>query len=495
MGDRRYRFGVLERRGVIGGLRWGQLTVIGTGLVGAVVALRLVGPPPIAAATALALAALSAVAGFWPVGGRCADEWIPIVAAWALTPTSRRRWRSPAPTTGRSPGGEVRPVTPPTLEGVSILHAEPPQGGQARVGVVRDARRGTYTGVLSVRGSSFALADAVEKERRLAGWGAVLASFAREGSPVVGLGWVERTIPDDTDEIGRYLATAVTAERSHPSVASYLQVVDDASPVTQDHETLVTLTINTRRAKRQVAQAGGGEVGACVVLVGQLQTLAQRLRGAGLDVHGALTPRLVAQAIRTGFDPATRPGLTRLAAGDPERAGITEAGAWPLAADTTWASYRTDGGWHVTYWVAEWPRVEVGPDFAAPLFLQTTATRTVALAMAPVSPLRAAREAEVARTTDIADEQLRRRAGFITTARRAQAHESVERREQELAVGHTDIRYSGYVTVTAPTPDDLVSACAEVEGIANQSGLELRRLWGEQDVAFTYTLPLGRGVQ
>ena len=41
----------------------------------------------------------------------------------------------------------------------------------------------------------------------------------------------------------------------------------------------------------------------------------------------------------------------------------------------------------------------------------------------------------------------------------------------------------------------LVAACAEVEGIANQSGLELRRLWGEQDIAFTYTLPLGRGVR
>ena len=174
---------------------------------------------------------------------------------------------------------------------------------------------------------------------------------------------------------------------------------------------------------------------------------------------------------------------------------MTEAGAWPLATDTSWSSYRTDGGWHATYWVAEWPRVEVGPDFAAPLFLQTTATRTVALAMAPVSPLKAAREAEVARTTDIADEQLRRRAGFITTARRVQAHESVERREQELAVGHADMRYTGYVTVTAPTEDELVAACAEVEGIANQSGVELRRLWGEQDVAFTFTLPLGRGVR
>jgi hypothetical protein len=348
---------------------------------------------------------------------------------------------------------------------------------------------------LAVCGSSFPLADAAEKERRLAGWGAVLASFAQEGSPVVGLGWVERTVPDDRDEMGRYLAEALTEPRTASSVASYLQVVDDAGPVTQDHECLVTLTIGARRARRQIAQAGGGDTGACAVLVRELGVLAQRLRSAELEVAGALTPRLVAQAIRTAFDPASRPGLARLAGGDPDRAGIAPSGAWPLACDSNWSVYRTDSAWHATYWVAEWPRTPVGPDFAAPLFLQTTVTRTVAVAMAPVSPLRAAREAEVARTADIADEQLRSRAGFITTARRAAAHESLLRREEELAQGHADIRYSGYVTVTAATEDELVAACAQVEGAAHQSGLELRRLWGEQDIAFTYTLPLGRGVR
>ena len=26
-----------------------------------------------------------------------------------------------------------------------------------------------------------------------------------------------------------------------------------------------------------------------------------------------------------------------------------------------------DGTWHATYWVAEWPRTDVGPDFLGPL--------------------------------------------------------------------------------------------------------------------------------
>ena len=38
------------------------------------------------------------------------------------------------------------------------------------------------------------------------------------------------------------------------------------------------------------------------------------------------------------------------------------------------------------------------------------------------------------------------------------------------------------------------TACAEIEQAAGQARIELRLLYGEQDVAFTCTLPLGRGL-
>ena len=60
--------------------------------------------------------------------------------------------------------------------------------------------------------------------------------------------------------------------------------------------------------------------------------------------------------------------------------------------------------------------------------------------------------------------------------------------------GYADFRFSGYVTVSAAAEDELDAACAEVHHAAQQSGLELRRMAGEQDVAFTYGLPLGRGL-
>jgi hypothetical protein len=114
--------------------------------------------------------------------------------------------------------------------------------------------------------------------------------------------------------------------------------------------------------------------------------------------------------------------------------------------------------------------------------------------MAPVGPAEAARQVEAARTADAADEQLRRRAGFLATARRRRQAEGVMRRESELAEGHGEFRFSGYVTVTVSERGELDDACAEVEQCARQANLELRRLYGQQQAAFTWTLPLARGL-
>ena len=201
-----------------------------------------------------------------------------------------------------------------------------------------------------------------------------------------------------------------------------------------------------------------------------------------------------ARALRTGFEPHARRGLARRAAAAGDAPGTDPANAWPLAAETSWGAYRVADVWHATYWVTHWPRTPVGADFLAPLLLGTTAMRTVSLTMEPISPLRAHREVEQQAVKGMADDDLRSRAGFRSSARRLRERQSVERRERELADGHADYRLAGYVTVTAPSLDELEVACGEVEQAAQQSFLELRRMYGEQDSGFTYTLPLGRGL-
>jgi uncharacterized protein YjeT (DUF2065 family) len=137
--------------------------------------------------------------------------------------------------------------------------------------------------------------------------------------------------------------------------------------------------------------------------------------------------------------------------------------------------------------------VEVTPDFLGPLFFSPL-RRSIVLTMEPVSPSRAARQVAQARTADLADGELRRRGGFLVTARHAREQRSVEERDVELADGHAQYRFSGYVTVTAGTLEELQNARAALEQVAGQARLELRLLYGEQDVAFACSLPIGRGL-
>jgi hypothetical protein len=68
-------------------------------------------------------------------------------------------------------------------------------------------------------------------------------------------------------------------------------------------------------------------------------------------------------------------------------------------------------------------------------------------------------------------------------------------REAELAAGHAEIRLAGFVTVTGRDLDELESACTDVVTQAGRANLELRRLYGQQGQAFTFTLPLCRGLR
>lgn len=492
-----YEFGsAAEDRTLVMGLRASQAAILTGGLTVAVGLARAGGGSARSFGAAVLCIAVAASLALWPVGGQTLEEWIPIALQWTTTRLGRRRRRfSALPLLGHDPAGEAAQAPPTSLAGTRILMV-PVEGASAReIGVAHDARAGTYTAVLSVRGRSFQLADTPDRQRRLASWGSLLAGLARASSPIHRIQWVERTAPEDSDAMGRYLAAARAVPRDHPTLASYLELVDHAGPAAPAHESLVVVTVATSRARRAIRQAGGGHDGAVQVLLRELHSLRRLLAAADLAVDGILTPRLLAGTLRTAFDPHARAALARRATAANDEGGTDPANAWPLTTETHWSSYRTTDVWHATYWIAQWPRSPVGADFLAPLMLGTTAMRTVSVTMEPVSPLRAHREVEHAVLKSQADEELRARAGFAATARRRRAQETAARREQELADGHADYRLSGHVTVTAGSPGDLEAACGEVEQAAQQSFLELRRLHGRQEEAFTWTLPLGRGLR
>lgn len=493
MTTRQYQFGPLERPGIVLGLSAGRVAILVTGMLVTVAAINirsdwagfLVG---------VAVMVSAAVVAFVPVAGRGVDEWIPTVVRWATTGVTGRRHVSAIPVLGQTSDGTPAVKTPPNLAGLTILEAAQAEGGPA-IGVVKDAAANTYTAAVAVRGRAFALLSTADQAQRLTGWANVLAGLAVANSPIHRIQWLERTAPSDNDALARYFAERSTLDPQHPSVRSYLRLVDDAQPVTQQHEAFVVLQVSGRRAAKAIRKAGGGDRGACAVTLRALEGLVDLLYDADLQVEGVLPPRLYARAIRTGFDPSARVGMSRIGAADSTREGAPAHEAYPHATEATWQAYRADRAWHTTYWIAEWPRIPVGPDFLAPLLLRTRAVRSVSLVMEPIDPSRSVREVEAAVTRDEANRRVREDRGFSTTARRQRQEDAVRLREEELSVGHSEYRFSGYVTVTARSEEELERACGEIEQRASQSRITLRRMFGEQDVAFTTTLPLARGLR
>src|SRR6202012_637340 len=121
--------------------------------------------------------------------------------------------------------------------------------------------------------------------------------------------------------------------------------------------------------------------------------------------------------------------------------------------------------------------------------------RTVSVTFEPLAGDRSTREVEAAITRDRADRELGARFGQSETARQRQAADATRRREAELPPGHSEVRMSGFVTVTGRDPDALRHACSEVLEQAARARLELHRLYGQQADAFTFTLPLCRGLR
>jgi hypothetical protein len=145
--------------------------------------------------------------------------------------------------------------------------------------------------------------------------------------------------------------------------------------------------------------------------------------------------------------------------------------------------------------MAELPRRDVNAAFLHPLLIRPSGSHAVAVVMEPVPPSKAARAVESAHAAHVADEDLRSKAGYLPSARRQREHEAILAREAELSEGHAECRFSGYVSVSALDAAGLDHAAAEIEQLGYDAQVELRRLYGEQDEAFTFTLPLGRGLR
>ena len=492
-----YRFGPLERRGIFGPVRAGQVAIL---VIGAVLAIMVLDHAPSATGALVATIAFASAcaAALAPVGSRTIEEWAPVVVSFAgRRLRGRAVFRSPAPSRGLrvrlGPGRRAQAVddstiaAPRELRGIRIVDAA---YRDRPIGALSERSGRLLTAVLACRVVAFSLLDPDAQERRLARWGLVLSGAA--SGPVRRIQWVERTAPAQGDELARWLhdeRDPAVPLRGTPMIESYLELIGTTARVTQEHEILVAVQVEARR----VRDRGAGAV--MQALVEQTERVAQGLEAAEVTVLGALSSGQLARVLRTAFDPYARAELVALETADPDRDGLAELNAWPLGARDSWDHYRSDGAVHATYWIGGWPRVDVSPMFMDAVLGRSSAVRTVAVTIEPLATERSTREVEAAVTRDRADRELRHRFGQSETARQRQAQDATIRRESELAAGHAEVRLAGFVTVSGRDPDDLRRASSEVLEHAARARLELHRIYGQQADAFTFTLPLCRGLR
>lgn len=493
----RYRFGEVSHRGMLGAIRPGQLLV---GVLGGGWGVAMVDVSP---NTAGALAAVLGVVAATttatlPVEGRTLEQWAPVAMRWTLRGLRERFSRARSAKSAGSrvslPTGSDRrrpnvippePQPPRELRGVRIV--EIPYRGRT-IGAIAERKGHRLTVVLVGRAPGFALADDEEQELRLAVWGDVLKASCR--GAVRRVQWIERTAPVQSDGLARWLHEQRDPDLSlrGPLGESYLELMNASADATREHEVLLAIQIDAALLRKDVREQRER------ALIASAEQIARGLERAQVHVDSALTAGGLARALRVAYDPYVRVDLAALRAG----AGtdeLSEPAAWPVAARGAWGHYQTDGAVHATYEVGGWPRAEVGPAFLGPLLGPSDQVRSVSVVFEPLDPLRSIRQAEFDVTRYETDHQVRRRLGQVETTRGRQAFEAVRLRESELASGHAEVRMAGFVTVTAPDLDQLQVACEQVVGHAGRANLELRRLYGHQPEAFTFTLPLCRGLR
>lgn len=473
------RFGPLERRGVLLGLGHAQLIVATAALVTVLVGVYSAGARGLVLGAPIwvPLTVLATVR----VRGRTLLAWLPVVTSWQL----------------RSRTGATAMTTPPTAPATASL-ALPGIAGHLTVttsptlgaALVVDRRSGTATAIGRVHGSGFVLDDPSVQDHKVATWARVLSTTCQlphvvrvqvlcrtvHAGAAAARAWWQRTAATSTSVPGRVIA----------------ELLDDLAATARRPEAYLAIALRIPHGAAHRLTPAAGER-----LEADLRSLADALRAADVSLDTWVDVTDLSGVLRSTYDPvgarhhdhpATSPAHDRSGAPRPALVGA-------MGAVEDWAHLRTDSAVHATYWVAQWPRSEVHPAFLQPLVLSPEVTRTVSVIAEPIGTAKALREIRRAKVEHAADASRRARTGQVEDeATRAEIAE-LTRRETELIAGHGDLRFTGLVTVTAPTPADLETGCAATEAAAAQALCEIRRLVGQQATAHAAAaLPLARGV-
>lgn len=449
-------------------------------------------------------AAILASAALARIAGRTAGEWVIAAASYCLGVIQDQHKFAGAAFSPPGPGGGPPPMDlPGILAPLRILEAA---GDTAQpLAVIHHPLDRTYTAVAKVSYPGIGLADSARRDLRVDGWGALLSGLCAEGQPIIRVQALHRLLPEPGAALRRWHADHLDPSAPTEAIEVTSALLATSTLATSRREAYLALTLDARRAAAAIRAAGGGQAGAAVVLARHLRALAGPAAAADLHTESWLSPRDLAEVLRTAFDPAAAPGMAErraaaasaAAAGRVPRAlpGTSPALAGPAAIEARPGCYLHDGAASAAYWVHDWPRSQVYSTALGPLLGEARYRRSFALHIEPLPPRAAEREVMRERTARDVAIRMRQRTGQIVPAHEQAAMERARAQDADRAAGHGLVRFTAYAVTTVTDPADLDDACAALEADAAAARIEIRRMWLAQDIGFALgALPAGMGL-
>ncbi|WP_234043363.1 SCO6880 family protein [Streptomyces marianii] len=290
-----------------------------------------------AALVCVPISLLLLLLAFGRVMGLSADEWILLAVRHQIAVARKHNiFLSGAFAPRSAKTGEQPMDLPGVLARQRILEA--PDGLGGRLGVAHDPVAGTYTAIARITFPGLALVDTDKQASRVAAWAQFLRSYCTEDSPIVRIAVHQRCLPDDGAALRSWTTRHLAPEAPAAAVTALSELMEGAGPAATTRETYLSVTLSSSRARLAIKGAGGGQVGAAAVLVREVGTMHAALSTASLQVVEWLTPRGVAQAVRTAYEPTAQLELAtrNAAAQNPDWTG-TPAGVTPELAGPAYA--------------------------------------------------------------------------------------------------------------------------------------------------------------
>jgi hypothetical protein len=427
-----------------------------------------------------------------PVRGRPAVRWLGHLVLYEVgIITGWSRWQSKA-----AAGAQVdldEPDLPGVLQRVSF-----PDGPQykdyGRVCLIHDTADGRWGAAARLTHSGVGMLSDEQCERLANRLGNLLLSLGHR-EIVDRLSLVVRTIPDDGSEYEVWRSDHEVADA--PALARQASAELDRliGNVSVRHELFVVVSGPEDKLRRPAAAAGGGVNGRALALYRVLDGLEDPLKALGARTVQWLDGPGMAEALRTGFNPAARAMFATAQERGTRGRGLEKAAAGPTSAPSPSArSYQHDGFTTVSYAVLM-PEATVFGSLGPLLAVRTAGERrTLAVHYEVLDARRAQRAVRGNRFRAGVVSDMKRRKGFTTSAMDERDASGAIAQERAVAAGHSVVRFAVAASVTVPSDWNIEDHAARLENDAS-GRFRLLRLELAQDSAFVAAvLPIGIGL-